>query len=361
MNRSRTVTYTVLLLLASAMCASAARAATLDLTGQPYVLYGDGQSYSLPILCFVQPCPNNSQYNVMAGPGQIDLFTKLGTQAQHDNAIPNMDDAFDTPQANNIPGFRLNGTNEPTPDGFAGDRIGWWDATLAALSAKLDLLKNSIVFFFANNETGSGDHLAAYARVELTQISTNTSLGFFELTNDFNHDGVAPYGAFTAGGGILFGDPTTYTSLNQAPVVADFLQSGGEVCIGPGNTAPCYQHNLGGDRAAYAVVFPELDALISALALGGADLTDYALHVDYRLGCGPEGPGFPQVQVGGNPNNTECDPNYAINGGAEKIFLGTQSLPGREVPEPSSMLLGVLALLGVVYARRKNTIKRPVR
>ena len=64
-------------------------------------------------------------------------------------------------------------------------------------------------------------------------------------------------------------------------------------------------------------------AEIMANLAPGESLADYAMHVDYRLGCGPEG-AFPQVPAGGN--KTECDPNYATNGGSEKVFIGTMAM-----------------------------------
>jgi hypothetical protein len=82
----------------------------------------------------------------------------------------------------------------------------------------------------------------------------------------------------------------------------------------------------------------------------GETLANYALHVDYRLGCGPEG-AFPQVPAGGN--KTECDPNYATNGGSEKVFIGTL-----ENIQRSRTRLGALAavgLLGAFALRRKPT------
>ena len=257
MKKTMSAFFSVPLALAFMLCTPSTHAATIDLTGQPFVTYGDGQSTSLPISEFL----GCTTCNVLAGPGQIDIYTKLGLGAngQLGNSTPGMDDAFDTPQANTIDGFRMGLANEPTPT-FTGDRIGWWDATLAALNSKLNLLVNSIVFFFANNEIGTpgstASSLAAYARIELT--GPGLPLTVFELTNDPDKNNLSPYGAFTSGGGVPNGSPSAYTSTlaDQTPVVADFLQSGGRVCIGPGGTDPCFEHNLGGDRAAYAITSP---------------------------------------------------------------------------------------------------------
>ena len=352
-------------------------APTVDLTGKGYVTYGDAQSYSLPI----------SGLEVQAGPGQINVFTKLGLGAngQLDNPPAGMDNAFDTPQANTVDGFRTGTAAEPGGNAVEGswDRLGWWDSTLKALDGALDLIKNSMVFFFANNEIGDktnpndpdvlveGDRasLAAWMRIEVTRISTNTILGRYDLSNDFNHDGSSVYGGLptfdgSGGSGITLGDPTAFTAagaLTDAgrvePVLSDFVRSGGEVCIdGVGLIVSCsgpyaqkFQHNLGGDRAAYAIVLPELDALIAGLM--GEDLSDYAIHVDYRLGCGDEAD-FDTVHA--TDGKKECFDKYALNGGDEKLFLGTQARE-EHIPEPSSVLLAAAGLAAAAAIRRRRS------
>lgn len=333
----------------STFVAFQAHSATVNLTNKGYVTYGDANSYSLPL----------NGLSVASGPGQIAMFTKLGLGNPgpiSQNGVAGMDDAFQTPEPNNIPGFRMDATNEPGAVQGSWDRNGWWDSQLSALNGELNFSANSMVFFFANNETGNGDNLAAWARIELTQISTGNLVGRFDMTNDADQNGVAGYGPPPVGGGVLMGNVANYTSDGSAPLVADFLMSGGLVCLASGVVVDCaaahdqeFQHNLGGDHAAYAVVVPELDDLIKGLVGLNANLNDYALHVEYRLGCGAEG-NFPQVPQG---QKTECDPNYALNGGAEKVFLGTQLLTTNLVPEPGAALLVGLGLFGLALSRRR--------
>ena len=174
------------LTLISALISGHSVAATVNLTNKGYVTYGDANSYSLPL----------NGLEVKSGPGQIALFTKLGLGAdgQLSNSVVGMDNAFDTPQANNIPGFRMSAANEPGALQGSWDRNGSWDSQLSSLNTMLNFNLNSMVFFFANNETGNGDNLAAWARVELTQISTNSSLGIFDMTNDADKNGTGGYG-----------------------------------------------------------------------------------------------------------------------------------------------------------------------
>ena len=354
-HRKNTLYIALTLALAGTMPLTA-HAINLPATG--YVTYGDANSYAL----------NIQGLQVLSGPGQIDVYAKLGLNppGQLPNSIPGMDDAFMTPTANNIDGFRMDtaGSNEPggTTSLESWDRLGWWDSTLSALNNKLDIVQNSLVFFFANNETGNTPDLAGWARIELTQISTGIKLGTWDLTNN----SATTYGPPPLGGGVPNGDPGAYTSTGAEPVVEDFIDSGNDICTdGSGNLVSClgpytniYHENLGGDRAAYAIVFPELNAEIASL--NALNFDDYAIHINYRLGCGPEltKAGTGSGDLGGFPtydgpgNKTPCAENYALNGGDEKVFIGTSAAIS-QIPEPSSTLLTGLALLALGMVRRR--------
>ena len=338
-----------------------ASAGTVDLSTAGYVQYGDALSYSLPA----------NGLEVMSGPGQINLFTKvgLGANGQLGNGKAGMDDAYDTPQANNVDSFRMSGQSDPGGLQGAWDRAGWWDSTVGAL---FGALKGLPIFFFANNETGSNGSLledadaslAVWGRIEVTDAA-GTVVKRYDMTNHSDNSGdPVGYGTISSGkigGGDLLGDPANYVSTGAAPVVADFLMSGGALCLNAsgipvacdgsqGAVAKTVQHNLGGDRAAYAVVVPELNAYIQSLISGGENLDLYAIHLDVRLGCGAEG-SFPSTT--GNNGKTECNGDYALNGGNEKIFIGTADLL-QPVPEPASLLLMGGALMSLCLVRRRK-------
>jgi hypothetical protein len=356
--------------------------AAFDLTDIGYVQYGDAQSYSLPIACIqVGQAFNQCDFNVGSTPGLIKDLVVVATGAAGQPVNTNfagMDNAYSTPTGVNgeifvqTGGVTVDGTTFPSTDPgqvspFAGDQPRTWDSTIGALNTFLG--GQDMVFFFNNNQINSGastnQSLAAWAQISVTDAN-GAILGVFDFTNNGGN-----YNLVTAGGGgVLNGNVGSYTSPglggpagntdtdNDGVVNTDYVLSGGALCVigsppvpvpcgTPGATGPI-NHNLGADHATYAIVFPELNALIARLI--AQEIFDAVMHVDFRLGCDPT-----------LFTEDECI-GKSINNGYEQIFIARMNAvpppppPPPSVPPPGSLALlaGGLLVAGFSLRRRKG-------
>lgn len=390
-------------LLALLFASGAVSAATVNLNGIGYVQYGDGMSYSMPLSNWyvtgdATPVSGDPFY-IASSPGQIANLVVPATGAGGPGApvVNNptgMDDAYATPSGVagenffQTGGLTFSGITYPAPDPggsgeFANDYGNTWDATLTSL--KTFLAGDQMVFFFNNNQlnqTQAQQSLAFWGQLWITDGAGNVvdpdgaagpQTGYYEFTN---HMGL--YALVTeGGGGVILGDPTTFTSAGRTSPggdastnMTDYVLSGGELCVatatgvlvaceGKDLTSGDYlkvNHNLGANNAAYAVVFPELNALMDALfANTSMDLTQFTLHGDFRMGCDP-------TLFGTDPNALICDGENAdgtgwgknLNNGYEQVFIGTLARPPHENPEPASLALMGSALLGFAAMRRRK-------
>lgn len=343
--------------------------------------YGDAQSYSLPIACIqVGQAYNGCDFNVTSTPGAIKDLVVLATGA---NGMPvntnfaGMDNAYSMPTGRNGSNFMQTGglvVAQPGPDdvypatdpgqvsAFVGDQTDTWDTTIAALNTFLG--GDAPVFFFNNNQINSGastnQNLAAWAQITVTEAD-GTVLGIFDFTNNNGNYDLVSQG----GGGAFLGDVGDYTSDGSGPngnadngdagsvINTDYVLSGGAICVlgtsppvpvpcgTPGASAPI-NHNLGADHAVYALLFPELNALIAKLIAEG-NLTA-VMHVDFRLGCDPT------LFTG------DACAGKSLNNGYEQIFLARSNFvpPPPSVASPGSLglMAGGLLALGALARRR---------
>jgi len=367
-------------------------APVIDLNGLGFVQYGDGLSYSLPIGGISFP----------STPGQISGEIVLATGASGNPVVTNfsgMDNAYETPSG--VGGETFFYANPVTSNGTQGtvanNGDNTWDSSLSAL--KTFLGDDQLVIMFNNNQINAdgraSQSLAAWARLWLTDGSGAVVGGStFEFTNNDGRFALVSEG----GGGTFLGDPTTYLAAGSGPgepdagtfASTDFVLAGGAICVintgpipipvtcgvdpdgaGPLTVADVsapINHNLGADNVAYAVVFPELNAILDGLFGNAAlNLDDFTLHADIRLGC--EALDVVSRQQGQNTvfdygtnrlaNWMDCGIapdgwNNALNNGFEQIFIVRGAQPGGgQVPEPGALFLVGAGLLAL-FARRSD-------
>ncbi len=345
----------------------AVAAPTIDLNNLQYVQYGDGQSYSMPFN-IIDQCGGSAsgcQYSVDSTAGAIKDLIVVATGSSGMPVTTNvsgMDNAFATPSG--VSGATSFRTEAATSLGTQGsvnfNGANTWDASLAAM--KTFLAGNQLVAFFNNNQINSQDgstqSLAAWAQVSITD-SLGGLLGVYDFTNNGGK-----YGLFTDGGGGLFnGNVGSYTSaglggpLAGSNAATDYVFSGGAICRMAGIPVSCsaahdegpVAHNLGADHAAYAILFPELNAQLNQIfsSVSDANLALYTLHIDVRMGCDPG-------TAAGNCTGTADLPNRDMNNGFEQIFLASAAplacasndpRCNQSVPEPGSVALFGLGLV----------------
>jgi len=374
--------------------------AAFDLNGIGFVQYGDAQSYSLPIAELQDGCTGpGCQFYVNSTPGAIKGLTVIGTGAGGSDVLNNfsgMDNAYSTPNGTiNSPANPYWNPSPATSNGTNGvvnnNGANTWDSSLLALKTYLG--SEQMIFFFNNNQENSNgtaaQSLAAWARITVRDAG-GAVVGSFDLTNRSQGTGNAmgKYNLVTAGGGGTFGgDVHTYNAAanssfygpndvalgtNGHPFAGtkdqtEYVLSGGAVCVTT-NTAvpipvPCdasnpnvskpINHNLGANQAAYAILFPELNDLISSLFGSNSDATLalYTMSVDVRLGCDPSLDPATQVCLGLDGNPIEYGRN--LNNGYEQIFISKAS-DVVNVPEPGTLALAGLVLLGLALSRRRT-------
>jgi hypothetical protein len=294
-----------------------------------------------------------------------------------------MDNAYATPNGSNSnPYFRTGDpTNSPDPgqvSPFVGDTPTTWDTRLSALSSYL--AGNDMVVYFNHNQINSGastnQDLFIWAQIALVDDAGVLPTLYFYVTSVPNSTGLQNFGA-PGGDPLLYTGPQTaatctYPTGPDSPCTfphggagtgtgsgdATFMvRAFGQIClngpVGVGSIIPCdgsggpviasINQNLGANEAADAVVFPEINAILRAGGFNGYD----SLSADIRMGCNAA------TITGGT-----CSPGSVINNGFEQIFISrlspTQGPPSGGAPEPATLALVGVAMLGGVFSRRRK-------
>lgn len=272
--------------------------------------------------------------------GQIPINTDFSTQ---------IDQAYEVPNNGN---FDSATAAEPINGPTDGDSTKAWDMTIQSLIDALtigDTRYNMLIGYDFNETGGTGQATQIWSMVTLRDVDGSLAPLNFELTLN---DGRTP-GDLQIPASHVYDFTTTKTFDGITPTAinyyTDMTYIAGDICVLPdgtfmpliGGATTCpdgYTHisnNLGTNGAEWISYIPELDENLEYYMSLGYDV----LSAQVKIGC----------FVTEGPLATACN-----DGGYDDIFIMAADVR-QDVPEPATLLLVGLPLLGLGMIRRRKS------
>ncbi|MBS0355155.1 MAG: PEP-CTERM sorting domain-containing protein [Proteobacteria bacterium] len=342
--------------------------------------FGDAVSCSLPWLNVLAGYSETRQTDASPNPGYVQpssqglLKDSIVIQAGGAAALDNSDTTPTPASVEN--GFKsnsgsdqylatgkANGTTmaagnmtDPTNNNLtaAQDNLGTWDVSTTWLRDALttaDGKRHELMVMFDYNQPQSATtSMNIWSLITVRDSSGNLA----DINYEFKETGNTPYNSFTSNK-TFFSQPSASDFETVSGTICiyqntTFPNAGGSCPTATGATGPLLQtiDNAQGTNATeFAAFFPELNANLESYIAQGYD----TISVRMLMGC------F------GNPNDSTTGQGYLSSGqttqcdsgGFGDVYIMGGAEMTTQVPEPTTLALAALGLLGGLYCRQRQS------